>query len=38
MFYFMKFIDSRDMIKCWIDTDSERGKRIIEGKSIKKYK
>jgi len=29
------FYDSRKMILCWVDKNSERGKRIIEGKPIK---
>ena len=29
------FYDSRNMILCWVDINSERGKRIIEGKSTK---
>ncbi len=29
------FYDSRKMILCWVDINSERGKRIIEGKSTK---
>mgnify|MGYP006098767167 CR=1 len=33
-----KFFDSRKMIQCWINDETERGKRIIEGKSIKIYK
>tara|TARA_A100001011_G_scaffold91683_1_gene96337 strand:- start:14088 stop:15266 length:1179 start_codon:yes stop_codon:yes gene_type:complete len=33
-----KFIDTRKMIKCWINDKTIRGKRILEGKSIKIYK
>ena len=29
------YYDSRKMILCWVDINSERGKRIIEGKSIR---
>ena len=29
------FYDSRDMIYCWANTNTERGKRIIEGKSTR---
>lgn len=29
------FYDTRKMILCWINTDTERGKRIAEGKSTK---
>ncbi len=29
------FYDSRKMILCWVDINSERGKRIFEGKSTK---
>lgn len=29
------FYDTRKMILCWVDINSERGKRIIEGKSTK---
>jgi len=31
------FFDSRKMIKCWVNGETEKGKRIIEGKSIKAY-
>lgn len=30
-----EFYDTRDMILCWINIDSERGKRIAEGKSTR---
>ena len=29
-----KYLSSRDMITCWVN-DTERGKRILEGKSTK---
>jgi hypothetical protein len=29
------FYDTRNMISCWVDKNSERGKRIIEGKPTK---
>ena len=29
------YFETRDMIKCWIDVDSERGKKILEGKSLR---
>ena len=29
------FYDTRNMIYCWTNTNTERGKRIIEGKSTK---
>ena len=32
------FFDSRQMIRCWVNDETERGKRIIEGKSTKIYK
>lgn len=30
-----QFFDTRDKIKCWIDVDSVRGKKILEGKALK---
>jgi len=29
------FLESRDLIKCWIDEDSDYGKKIISGKPLK---
>ena len=29
------FYESRKMIKCWINGETERGKRILEGKSLR---
>ena len=31
----MEFYDTREMILCWVNKDTERGKRIAEGKSTK---
>ena len=30
-----EFYDNRDMILCWVNTETERGKRIAAGKSIR---
>lgn len=30
-----EFLDSRDKIKCWINLDTTRGKKILEGKALK---
>ena len=32
-----KFINTRKMIKCWVNKDTIRGQRILEGKSLKIY-
>ncbi|MDA7733621.1 hypothetical protein N8841_03950 [Candidatus Pelagibacter sp.] len=32
------YFESREMIKCWVNEETERGQRIIKGKSIKIYK
>lgn len=33
--HFFDFIESRNDIKCWIDVDSEYGKKVIQGKALK---
>lgn len=33
--YFIKFIESRDMIRCWINPDSSYGKKVLAGKALK---
>ena len=30
-----EFYDTRELILCWVNTDTERGKRIVEGKSTR---
>ena len=33
--FYYKYIDSRDMIKCWARSESERDKRILKGDALK---
>ncbi|WP_440649141.1 hypothetical protein [Candidatus Pelagibacter sp. HIMB1521] len=33
--YYFNFLETRDKIKCWIDLDTDYGKKILEGKPLK---
>ena len=33
--YYFSFLESRNKIKCWINVDTEYGKKILEGKPIR---
>ncbi len=34
--YLYEFINSRELIKCWVDVDSEYGKKVLSGAALKK--
>ena len=34
--YLYEFKKSRELIKCWIDVDSEYGKKVLSGAALKK--